>query len=68
MPASIPAEVLDLFDEPALGHMSHLDAQDRIGAPYSRRTPREIFLIEIDRARKSWASPACVRAAVAATP
>ena len=55
MPASIPAEVLDLFDEPALGHMSHLDAQDRIGAPYSRRTPREIFLIEIDRARKSWA-------------
>gem|GEM_PF-5454664 len=25
MPASIPADLLDLFDEPALGHVSYYD-------------------------------------------
>ena len=129
MAASIPASMLDLFDEPALGHVSYLDAAGRIvtfpmwmdlegghlltsspvgskkgvalrerpqvgvdivsttnpwhwlsisghvveirpddglafidrmahkyvGHAYERRTPREIFVIEMDRVRKSWA-------------
>ena len=129
MPASVPEQVLDLFDEPALGHISYTDAGGRIvtfpmwvdydgthlltsspigskkghalrqrpqvglsivsttnpwhwlsvsghvvdikpddglafidkmahkyvGQVYERRTPREVFVIELDRARKSWA-------------
>ena len=129
MPAPIPPEALDLFDEPALGHVSYIDPYGRIvtfpmwvdydgthiltsspvgskkgqslrqrpqvglsivsaanqwhwvsvsghvvdirpdeglafidrmarkytGDAYSRRTPREIFVIAIDRSRKSWA-------------
>lgn len=129
MPTSVPEQILDLFDEPALGHFSYTDAWGRIvtfpmwvdfdgthlltsspigskkgqalrqrpqvglsivstknpwhwlsasghvvdiqpddglafidkmaykyvGQAYERRTPREVFVIELDRARPSWA-------------
>jgi hypothetical protein len=60
MTASIPADLLDLFDGPALGHVSCIDrmAHKYLGRAYERRNPREIFFIEIDRVGHSgtWGS------------
>jgi hypothetical protein len=60
MTASIPDDMLDLFDEPALGHVSFIDRMSHkyLGQEYERRSPREVFFIEIDRVGHSgtWGS------------
>ena len=60
MRASIPDDLLDLFDGPALGHVSCIDrvSHKHLGQEYERRRPRAVFFIEINRVGHSgtWGS------------